>query len=252
MSEMSREAKVNEAFVAMADALMNDYDVVDLLSTLLGACAEVLEVDAGGILLADAAGELELIASTSEEAELVETIIIAAGAGPCIDCYVTGAPVSVPDINAVADKWPRFHKTALEQGFLSTFAVPMRLRDDVIGVMNLLSSGLGELTPTDQRIAQSLADIAVLGILHERNFRNPVAIKEQLHLALDTRILIEQAKGVIAQGASFSMTDAFNSLRDYARAHDLTLRAVAEATVNRQLAAAEITADYARLGPGGR
>lgn len=248
MSEKSREEKVNDAFVAMTDALMKDYDVVDLLSTLLNACADVLKVDAGGILLADASGELELVASSSEEAEVVETIIIAAGAGPCIDCYTTGAPVSVVDITAVADKWPRFHKVALEQGFLSTFAVPMRLRDEVIGVMNLLSSSRGELSVSDERIAQALADIAVLGILHERNFRNPFAIKEQLHLALDTRILIEQAKGVIAQGESYSMTDAFNALRDYARAQGLTLRAVAEATVNRQIASAEIAAGYTHAG----
>lgn len=246
VNEISREAMINDAFVAMTDALMREYDIVDLLSTLLNACTDVLSVDAGGILLADTFGDLELVASTSEEAQVVETIIIAAGAGPCIDCYRTAVPVSVADIGTVAEKWPKFNRTALEQGFLSTYAVPMRLRDEVVGVMNLLSSSPGPISDKDGSIAQALADIAVLGLLHERNFRNPFAIREQLHLALDTRVLIEQAKGVLAQGEGLTMSDAFNALRAYARANGMTLRATADATVNRTLATAEIAAEYAR------
>lgn len=246
VNEISREAKINDAFIAMTDALMKDYDIVDLLSTLLNACTDILSVDAGGILLADTVGDLELVASTSEEAQVVETIIIAAGAGPCIDCYTTAAPVRVADIGTVAEKWPRFYRSALEQGFRSTYAVPMRLGNEVIGVMNLLSSGPGAISDKDGGIAQALADIAVLGLLHERNFRYPFAIREQLHLALDTRILIEQAKGVLAQGEGLTMTDAFNALRAYARANGMTLRGTAHAAVNRTLATAEIVAKYAR------
>ena len=245
---ISREQRINEAFVAMADALMNDYDIVDLLSTLLHDCTTILNVDAGGILLADSIGELELVASTSEEAEVVETIIVAAGAGPCIDCYSTAERVSVPDIDTagVAERWPRFQKSALEQGFRSTYAVPMRLRDEVIGVMNLLSTSPDSISDADGDIAQALADIAVVGILHERNFRDPFVIKEQLHLALDTRILIEQAKGVLAQSEGLAMTDAFNALRAYAHDNSITLRAAAEATVRRTVAGSEITRGYSR------
>lgn len=240
MNEKTREQKINAAFVAMTDALMNEYDVVDLLSTLLKACADVLEMDAGGILLADAAGDLELVASTSEEAQVVETIIIAAGEGPCIDCYTTGEHVSVPDIDAAAKEWPKFHASAIEQGFRSTYAVPMKLRDDVMGVMNILSSAHREISEEDGRIAQALADLAVLGVLHERNFRAPYAITEQLHLVLDTRILIEQAKGVLVQRENLTMTEAFDALRAYARVNGMTLRRVAESTVHRTLATEDI------------
>jgi GAF domain-containing protein len=235
VSNVTREENISDAFVAMTDALMANYDIVDLLSTLLSESTKILDMEAGGILLADAAGELELVASTSEEAEVVETIIIAAGVGPCIDCYKAGAAVGVADISTDSDHWPKFRETALRVGFRSTYAVPMRLRDEVIGVMNLLSTTAGPLGERDGAIAQALADIAVLGILHERNFRNPLGVSEQLHLALDTRILIEQAKGVLTQGESMSMTDAFRALRGYARHHDMTLRAVAEAIVHRRI-----------------
>lgn len=240
VSEQSREAKINAAFIAMANALMNEYDIVDLLSTLLNTCTDILGVDAGGILLADSAGDLELVASTSEEAQVVETIIIAAGEGPCIDCFKTGAPVSVVEIESVAETWPRFHRTALEQGFRSTYAVPMRLRDEVVGVMNLLHSRPGGTAAVDARVAQALADLAVLGVLHERNFRSPFAITEQLHLALDTRILIEQAKGVLAHAEDLTMTEAFNALRQYAHANGTTLRRVAEAITHRTIPTADI------------
>ncbi|GAB3607575.1 GAF and ANTAR domain-containing protein [Conyzicola nivalis] len=243
MYAKTREEKINEAFVAMSDALMNDYDIVDLLSTLLNDCTDILGIEAGGILLVDPAGDLELVASTSEEAAVVETMIIAAGAGPCIDCFDTAAPVAVADIDTVAEKWPKFHRTALDQGFRSTYAVPMRLKSEVVGVMNLLSADLGPLSEKDGKIAQALADIAVLGILHERNFRNPFVIKEQLHLALDTRILIEQAKGVLAQGEGLSMAAAFNTLRAYARRNGMTLRSVADGAVRRTIDTADLVRD---------
>ena len=250
MSGTSREDKINDAFVAMTDALMKDYDIVELLSTLLKLCTDILPVDAGGILLVDAAGDLELVASTSEEAVVVETIIIAAGAGPCIDCFSSGAPVIVSDIDATGAEWPRFRTTVLEQGFRSAYALPMRLRNEVIGVMNLLGSTPGELSEKDRGIAQALADIAVLGILHERNFREPEAISEQLHLALDTRILIEQAKGVLAHGEQLSMSESFTALRAYARAQGVALRTAADRTVRRQVSTAEIVAETAATTAG--
>lgn len=240
VTEKPREEKINAAFVAMTEALMSEYDVVDLLSTLMNACIDVLDMDAGGILLSDPTGDLELVASTSEEAEIVETIIVAAGEGPCIECYDTAAHVSITDIDTVAEKWPKFYDSAMQQGFRSTYAVPMRLRDNVIGVLNILSSQTRETSDEDGRIAQALADLAVLGILHERNFRSPLAVTEQLHLALDTRILIEQAKGVLAQREDLTMTQAFEALRRYARAHGMTLRRVAEDTVHRSLETAQI------------
>jgi GAF domain-containing protein len=246
MYEVSHEQKINSAFVAMTDALMNEYDVVDLLSTLLNACADILGMDAGGILLADPTGDLELVASTSEEAEIVETIIVAAGEGPCIDCYEKAEHISVADIDTVAKKWPKFHSAAKEQGFRSTYAVPMMLRDEVMGVMNILGSELHEVSEADGRIAQALADLAVLGVLHERNFRTPYLVTEQMHLALDTRVLIEQAKGVLAQRENLTMTEAFEALRSYAHTQGTTLRRVAESTVLRTVTTEEIAASRPR------
>ena len=245
MNATSREDKINDAFVAMTDALMHDYDVVELLSTLLNLCTDILPVSAGGILLVDAAGELELVASSSEEARVVETIIVAAGEGPCIDCFTSRAPVIVADIAATAQQWPRFQTAALEQGFHSSYALPMRLHNEVVGVMNLLGSSPGTLSEKDTRVAQALADIAVLGILHERNFRKPESINEQLHLALDSRILIEQAKGVLSHGEALTMPESFDALRGYAKANGFTLRAAADRTVRREVTTAEIVADYA-------
>ncbi|WP_104164298.1 GAF and ANTAR domain-containing protein [Cryobacterium sp. N22] len=236
-ADNTREERINDAFVRVAGTLVADYDVVDLLSTLVYTCTQLLDVQAGGILLADGTGRLELVASTSEEAEIVEVMIVAAGAGPCIDCYKTGAVVSVPDIDTDPRDWPRFRRTALDQGFRAAHATPLRLHGEVIGAMNLLSTVAGALSDRDAQLAQALADVATVGILHERSFRQPEIVAAQLHLALDTRILVEQAKGVLAQVRSCTMSEAFDALRDYARAHEVTLRAAAEGVVNRSISA---------------
>jgi transcriptional regulator with GAF, ATPase, and Fis domain len=227
----TREARINEAFLQATAALMRPYDVVDLLSTLMTSCTEILDVQAAGILVADVIGDLELVASTSEEAQIVETMIVDAGAGPCIDAFTTGTIVSVADIATDGGTWPAFRTTALKQGFHSAHAIPMRIRGNIMGVMGLLSTTPRALDVADARIAQSLADIATLGIVHERTFRQPQAISEQFHLALDTRIVIEQAKGILSQRSNISMGAAFDALRGYAREHDTPLRQVAEDTI---------------------
>jgi GAF domain-containing protein len=233
VADATREAQINDAFVRVAGTLVESYDVVDLLSTLLDTCTHLLDVQAGGILLASPSGELELVASTSEEAEIVEIMTVAAGAGPCIAAYNSGSVVGVPDIDADAHEWPRFRKTALEQGFRAAHATPLRLHKDVIGVMNLLRTVTGALSARDAQLAQALTHIATIGILHERNFRQPELVTAQLHVALDTRIVIEQAKGVLAQVHTVSMPEAFKALREYAHQHGITLRNAAESVVNR-------------------
>jgi GAF domain-containing protein len=235
VADSTREEKINDAFVRVAGTLVASYDVVDLLSTLVNTCTDLLGVQAGGILLVDSNGVLELVASTSEEAEIVEIMIVAAGAGPCIDSYKTGEPVSVPDIEADAGKWPRFRTTALEQGFRASHATPLRLHGAVIGAMNLLGTVTGALSDRDKQLAQALADVAAVGIVHENALHDPAVVAAQLHLALDTRILVEQAKGVLAQVHSFTMSEAFGALRDYARAEGITLRAAADGVVNRRI-----------------
>jgi GAF domain-containing protein len=228
----SREERINDAFVRVAGTLVESYDILDLLSTLMHACTDLLDVQAAGILLVDSTGQLELVASTSEEAEIVEVMIVAAGAGPCVDCFKTGAVVSVADIDTDAAEWPRFRRSALDQGFRAAHATPLRVHGEVIGAMNLLSTEAGALSARDSQLAQALADVATVGILHERSFREPGIVPAQLHLALDTRILVEQAKGVLAEVRSCSMTDAFTALREYARDHDVSMRETAQGVVD--------------------
>jgi GAF domain-containing protein len=235
MSEISRERRVADAFVKVADTLIADFDIIDLLHTLVTECVDLLDVDAGGLLLADEAGELQLVASTSEQAQFVEVIQLSAGAGPCVDSFRQGIAITVPDMEADGGAWPGFQAAALEQGFHAVFATPMRLRGQVLGAMNLFSTAVGAPTEQDALIAQALADIATIGILQERSIRESDILNEQLQRALESRVLIEQAKGVLAAVASLDMDEAFSALRDYARSHHMTLRDVAQQVAARSL-----------------
>jgi GAF domain-containing protein len=236
MSETSREAGLLEAFATLADTLVADYDVVEMLQVLVDTCRDVLDVTAVGLLLADPdGGTLDLLASTSEETRIVETIQIGAEAGPCVDCFHTGRPTLVPDIEATGDRWPEFRAAAAEQGFLGVFAIPMRLRDQTIGALNLFRSGGGDLDPGDLRAAQALADVATIGILHERSFRANDVLRDQLQGALNSRVAIEQAKGVLAHRHEVDMDEAFRMLRGYARSNRLPLAAAARGVVERRI-----------------
>jgi len=249
MSKMSRESRLNTAFVTVADTLTADYDVVDLLHTLVTECTEILDAQAGGLMLADSTGQLQVVASTSERADLVEVMQLAAGAGPCVDCFTSGKTVSVPDIQESKEIWPDFSVAALEQGFLSVHATPMRLRGDIIGTMNLFGTSIGNLTKRDAAVAQALADVATISILQERIAAQSQVVTEQLQRALDSRVLIEQAKGVLSQSGGLSMDAAFLVLRAHARNNNLTLRSVAEGVANRSLDLTPRTATSAKPGP---
>jgi GAF domain-containing protein len=235
MAETTRETRLNAAFVALADTLTDDFDVVDLLQTLIEQCTQILDTEAGGLMLVDSTGHLHLVASTTESAELVEIMQLNAGAGPCVDCFTTGSPVTVGDIEADGDSWPDFRAEALRQGFRSVHATPMRLRGEVIGAMNLFGKRVGAMTAPDIGVAQALADVATIGILQERSIRESGIVAEQLQHALNSRVLIEQAKGVVSESAGVEMDIAFAALRDYARSHNLPLGAVAQAVVNREI-----------------
>jgi GAF domain-containing protein len=234
MTEQTREARLNSAFVKLADTLTDEYDVVDLLHTLVIECTAILDTQAGGIMLADTNGELQLIASTSEKADLVEMMQLNAGQGPCVDCFATGEPVAVPDIDS-AHQWPAFRQEALKQGFRSLYATPMRLRGEIIGTLNLMSTRVGNLNLLDAQAAQALTDVATIGILQQRLIHERGIVAEQLQRALDSRILIEQAKGVLSQMSNISVDDAFDAMRAYARTNNLRLREVADRIVNRTI-----------------
>jgi GAF domain-containing protein len=229
------QQRLLETFVKLADTLIDDYDVVDLLQDLVETCRDVLDTTAAGILLADSRGELELVASTSEASRLVEMMQLSAEKGPCIDSYRSGRRVSVPDIAASKDEWWQFRGSALAQGFQSIDALPLRLRDATIGTLNLLHSDPGAAPDDTILAAQAIADVATIGILHERTLRESAILTEQLQAALNSRIVIEQAKGVISHTRGVSIDDAFGLMRQYARSHSMGLSIVAARIVDRSL-----------------
>ena len=234
MNDVTQQ-RLLETFVKLADTLIDDYDVVDLLQLLVDTCRDVLDTTAAGILLADSRGELEVVASTSEASRLVEIMQLSAEQGPCIESYRSGRSVSVPDIEVSKDEWWQFRGSALAQGFRSMDALPLRLRDTTIGTLNLLRSEPGAAPEDTIRAAQAFADVATIGILHERTLRESAILSEQLQAALNSRIVIEQAKGVISHTKGVSIDDAFALMRQYARSHSVGLSIVAARIVDRSL-----------------
>lgn len=235
MAMISRAGRVSAAFVKIADTLVADYDVFDLLHTLVDESVGILDAAAAGLVLVDPDGDLQVMASTSEESQLVEVLQLEAGAGPCVDCYRTGAVVTIDNIAAQGSRWPLFQSSALSQGFRSLHAVPMRLRSRTIGALNLFGHEVGPLTADDAAIAQAFADVATITLLQERAARESALINEQLQRALNSRILIEQAKGVIAHTSNVDMNAAFALLRGYARAHNQTIYETADKIINRRI-----------------
>lgn len=249
MDGTSREALLNSAFVRVADTLTEHYDVVDLLHTLVSECTQIVGATAGGLMLADAKGRLQLVASTDESAELVEVMQLAAGSGPCLDCYARGASVSVTDIAASGEQWPDFRDAALQQGFHSVHATPMKLRGQVIGTMNLFQEAVGALNDRDVAVVRALADVATIGVLQQRIATESHIVAEQLQHALDSRVLIEQAKGALAESQHLTMEQAFSALRSYARNHNLPLHEVASGVTTRDISPQAIVGALSAANP---
>ena len=235
MTAKTREARLFQALASAADTLVAGYDVVDMLQELVDSCTELFDVNAAGLLLADGNGSLELGASTSEENRLVEAIQLSAEAGPCIECFHTGAVVSVADVEQSPQAWGEFRRVCIENNFASVYAIPLRLRDATIGTLNLFRPESGMLNAEDAQAAQALCDMATIGILHERSWRAADTVRAQLQAALTSRIVIEQAKGVLAQTHRIPVDDGFVLLRAYARTHQLPLGEVAQQVVDRTL-----------------
>jgi hypothetical protein len=195
---------LSDTFVELADTMVADFDVIDFLHLLTDRSVDLLAASAAGVVLADPRGELRVAAASSEQ-------------GPCLECFRTSRPVTATDLASPAPRWPRFAEAAARAGFRSVEALPMRLRDQVIGALNLFRAEPGPLDPADLRIGQALADVATIGLLHERNVRRRETVAEQLQGALNSRVVIEQAKGKLAERLSIDMDRAFKMLRDYAR-----------------------------------
>lgn len=222
--QVSREQHLAAAFVELVDTLVDDYDVVDLLDRLAGHSVQLLGATAAGLLLDDQRGNgLRVLAASSQQTRLLELFQLQTDQGPCLDCVRTGQPISAPDLNTAAARWPRFVPVAIQQGFHAVHALPLRLRNQTIGALNLFHNHATTLTPDDLRLGQALADAATIGILHERAIRRGETLIEQLQTALNSRIIIEQAKGFLADRSGLDVDQAFNLLRTYTRNHNLRL-----------------------------
>ena len=208
---------LSDTFVELADTMVADFDVIDFLHLLTDRSVLLLEAGAAGVVLADPRGELRVAAASSEEAGLLELFQLQNDQGPCLECFRTGRAVTATDLAGPAPQWPRFAEAAARSGFRSVEALPMRLRDQVIGALNLFGTGPGGFDAADLRIGQALADVATIGLLQERNVRRRETVAEQLQGALNSRVVIEQAKGKLAERLSIDMDRSFKMLRDYAR-----------------------------------
>jgi GAF domain-containing protein len=193
----AREPALVDAFIVLADTLVAGHDMVDLLYRLIEACTHLLATDFVGILLSDRRGQLQVMAYSTEEVRLLEQFQLQVNEGPCLDCSHTGRAVSAPDLTETVDRWPQFAPRAAQEGFRAVHALPMRLRTQTIGVLNLFTAQPGPLPPGDLRVGQALADVATVGILYERALCCSEIHAEQLQTALNSRIIIEQAKGLL-------------------------------------------------------
>jgi GAF domain-containing protein len=229
---MARETMLARALVELADSLVSDFDVTELLTVLTDRCVDVLDVAAAGIMLASPAGDLRVMASSSEEMRLLELFELQSQEGPCLDCYTTGEPVVNVDLGGGDPRWPQFAQRATSAGFRSVHALPLRLRGSILGALNMFHVGTGHMRPADVAAAQALADVATIAILQHRAASEAKLLNEQLSEALNTRIVIEQAKGMIAQRQSVDMEAAFTALRDHARTHNLRLADLARDVVD--------------------
>lgn len=231
----TREHRLIDTFVRLTDTLVDEYDVVDLLQNLVDSVVDIFDASAAGILLANQHQELEVMASTSERSSFVGLLQLDAGEGPCVECFATGRPVSVSGQAEMQRRWPTFAAASVESGYASVHAIPMRLRDTTLGSLNLFRETEGELNPDDALAAQALTDVATISILQQRTLEHAALTQAQLQRALDSRVVIEQAKGFVAFTHSVDTEAAFVLLRQYARAHQERLADVARAVVERRL-----------------
>ena len=226
MTDTPRETRVLDAVVSIVDTMLVDFDVVDLLTELTERCTELLDIESAGFLLADPFDQLRLLAATSEQARELELFQLQADEGPCVECYTTGLPVSVADLKATTERWPRFVGAAGEAGFASVHAVPMRAAGIVLGALGLFSTSPGELNQADLLVAQTLAHVACVAILQERA-PTPASVMPRLRAAIAGRVLVEQAKGFLRGSLDVSVENAFQLLRAYARTNGEHLTEVA-------------------------
>jgi GAF domain-containing protein len=238
--------QVTDTLVALADTLVHDYDLLDYLDRLLQCTTGVIGADAGGVMLAaqDGDARLQVLSSTSESMRMLELFELQRQEGPCIDCHVLGEQVIVEDLEA-SRRWPMFAPLALERGYRSVYALPLRLRGVTIGALNLFRVEPGPVAAEHLRAAQAFADMATIGIMQQRAVHESRELAGQLQLALHSRVVIEQAKGLLAERLACELDQAYQLIRWYGRNNNRRLREVAAEVVAGTLSAGELNADPA-------
>jgi len=238
---MAREERLSRVFVELADTLVSGFDVVEFLHTLTERCVELLDVGAAGVVLADRQGVLRVMASSDERAHTLELFEVQNEEGPCLDCVRAGEPVVNEPLHAEWNRWPAFSREARAAGFRFAHALPLRLRDQVLGTLNLFSDEESRLAETELVVGQALADVATIGLLQARAVEETRVLAQQLQGALNSRVIIEQAKGMLAEHALVDLDAAFRLLRGYARHHNKYLSDVARAVVEGALPVDAVT-----------
>jgi transcriptional regulator with GAF, ATPase, and Fis domain len=224
-----------ETFVHLADTLVADYDVIEFLNYLIERCIMLSDIDEAGVMLTDPHGHLHAVAASTEEVQLLELFELQNHDGPCLDAFRSGNPVTAADLHEHLEQWPTYAAEAIRNGFNSTHSVPMRLRNETIGAINLLRLHIGALTEADQKLVNALADIATIGVLQERRSSEATTTADGLQHALNSRVRIEQAKGVLAERWRITIDQAYDRLRRYARHHQLGVTVVAEQIVQGEI-----------------
>jgi hypothetical protein len=243
------DERLAQTFVELADTLVDEFDLVEFLHILVDRCVELLDVSAAGLMLADSRGRLQVMASSSENIRLLELFQLQNDDGPCLDCYRAGEPVDHPDLATAEDRWPRFAPAAAEAGFRTVHALPMRLRAQIIGAFNLFHADPCQLDRSVTQIGQAMVDVATIGLIQERSLRRNETRIDQLQTALNSRVLLEQAKGVLAERHGINPGEAFTLLRNYARRNHHRLTQLAAAVVDGSTTAAELLSTSAAAPP---
>jgi hypothetical protein len=238
---------LSRTFVELADTLVESYDQIDFLHRLADRCVSLLGVAEAGVVLVGSEGQLRPLASSSERMHLIELLEVQSQDGPCLDCWRTGEAIRENRLAESQMRWPVFGPAALAAGFLSVYAVPMRLREERLGALNLFANQAYGLIQPDEAIAQAMADVATIGILHQRFIHRRQEVSEQLEEAFNARIALEQAKGVLAEAMRIDLDEAFSLLRGYARDHKLLLSQVARQVISRDLEVETIRASSGNL-----
>jgi GAF domain-containing protein len=236
------EQRLTRIFVELADTLVDEFDAVDFLHTLSERSVELLGTDAAGVILSDQRGHLQVVASTSNRAQDLELFELQSEEGPCLDCFNTGELVANIELAEARERWPQFSAAFLRAGYRSAHAVPLRLRHQVIGAMNLFCIDRPMLSAEDLALGQALADVATIGLLQERAVRQSDLVSEQLQTALNSRVLIEQAKGVLLARIGVGVDEAFRLMREHSRRNRQPLRDVASGVIDGSLTPEDLRA----------